>query len=226
MQQSLRIIEVIAEAGEVSLRDLHQRTQIPLTSLHRQLGQLRKSGYVQKIQHGQYRIGPVLVRLAASIMNHAAESRYKPLLQRLVDKTGLNAELYAITRDGPVMICWIGGKSEFQVRMFPGFHLSSIGHPAVAFYKACYPKTQTIWGAPFQFTTLSREEWEGWVKAAEEQNFIIERKRIRPELARLCVLTPDRQYCIGLSGLISEFTLPDETLRQIVHTELNNIIKH
>ncbi len=199
---------------------MRDSTGIPPTSLNRLLSKLIDCGYVQKIRHGEYRAGPGLVALGSSVMENAGTIRFRPMLNRLVEKTGLNAELYSLTQHGPTLLTWIGGRSEFRVRMFPGFRLPAMGHPATAFFKQHFPAATQAWDKSLD-PEMGGEDWRRMLHDAEE-NFIIERGQIRPELGRACAATSDGAYCIGLSGLLSEFVLTDEELKNILLNELMN----
>ncbi len=214
----LSVLEAVASAdGPLSIAALREITGIPAATMHRHLGRLCDAMYVEKAQHGLYRAGPALVALGSSVIENAGTARFRPLLAELVDATGLNAELYSVTRNGPTLLVWLGGRSEFRVRMFPGFRLTACSHPATAFFFTRYPGAERVWGKPFAPT--DSEHWQRMLAAAE-RNFIIERGHTRPELARACTCTSDGRYCIGLSGLCSEFTVDDNRLERMVRQRL------
>jgi hypothetical protein len=210
----LSILEIIAAAeGSLGIAEIKEKTEIPPTTLNRLLNKLTECMYVEKVKHGLYRAGPGLVALGSAVIENAGTIRFRPLLAQLVEITGLNAELYSLSISGPSLLTWIGGQSEFRVRMFPGFRLATCNHPAVAFFVRQFPQATSAWGK--QLVPNDQQHWQKMLTDAN-QNFIIERGYIRPELARACACTSDGRYCIGLSGLISEFTIKDTTLEQIM----------
>lgn len=208
--------------GVATIADLKEATQIPSATLNRLLNRLVDCGYTIRERHGEYRIGPALVELSKRCLDVHIEERFRPFLRSLRDETGLNAELYSMTSQGPMMLFWEGGISEFRVRMNPGHLVKHSGHPAVQLHGILHPEATIVWDVPLVKDQSSKPE----DKTIFHEYFRYESGQVRPELSRCCVLTRDKRHCVGLSGLISEFTLSPENLNKFLNDKLEKMENH
>lgn len=213
---TLLILEAFAAARTpLGVSELQASTGIPPATLARLLKKLVGLDYISRSGHGVYTGGAALFSLGTAILNCSLSSRFLPLLRKLVSETGLNAELYHLTSQGPQLLCWEGGMSSFQVRMAPGHRVCHPGHPAIYFHQLLYPEAAPLpWGG--QGAVLADGEREDFLRQARE-NFVIERGHILPEVGRACAATADGAFVFGLSGLRSEFASPDAELKTLMH---------
>ncbi len=199
------------------MADLFEQCDIPKATLTRLLKKLSEVDYISKVEHGRYVAGPKLYSLAATAINQSLTGRFMPLLQEMVARTGLNAELYNLTEQGPQLLRWEGGRSHFQVRMSPGHQVGMDAHPAVYFYWLLYDIEDTLcWGKDARGETVSAEEFAQFKEQAGSENFIFEQGHMLPEISRACVRVFDSNYVIGLSGLSSEFTMNVAELKRMM----------
>lgn len=222
----LAVLEcVAAQETQVSTSVIQQETGIPPATLTRIFTRLCSEGYLQKEGRGLYSIGARFLSLSAAAMDHSFLVRFLPFLKELVASTGLNAELYNLTARGPQLINWEGGVSEFQPRMANGHRVFSDAHPVSYFYRHLR-KCDHLWGRSGNAPTVTDEERQRFLQQAREDNFVIERGHIRPELARACAASPDGQYVFALSGLLSEFRLPDTGLKTLLQEKIASFYAH
>lgn len=219
MHKILTILEAVSACkGDISLSQLRNDTQLPSATLNRLIRDMVENGYLTKSSHGFYEAGPALTAMAANICANWSTKNFDTVLSRLANISGLNAELYSLGKNGPVFIKRINIQSEFRVRMNPGYHPTSPGNPVYAFYCSVYPESSYIWDKKI----IMDENLEKWLKLCKEENFIYEQGNILPELARACSATNDKQYCIGLSGLISEFKFEPEKIKQLLNEAIRS----
>jgi hypothetical protein len=220
--RTLKLLRILTQADySVSLPELREKTAMANTSLNRLLNQLMKEMYVQKIRHGEYTAGPALLNLGSNVLNNSISSLYRPLIEKLSEQTGLNGELYSLSPQGPIMLFWIQGRSEFRVRMYPGFRLQMEEHPAISFFLHRYPGN-TCWNREPKKILNDGTPLNEWLDQVERDNFLFEKGHVRPELARCCAALPGGELVIGLSGLISEFNWEKEELKELVHKNIND----
>jgi DNA-binding IclR family transcriptional regulator len=210
----MSLLQALASSAEaLSIGELRDKTGMAPATLNRQLKRLTEAGYIVKVRHGAYAVGGALISLSLQVMQHSGCNRYLPLMHELVRRTGLNAELYLLNGAGPTLLNWLGGVSEFRVRMSPGHPVSHPRHPAIAFYLAAHPEAPQAWSQPRNAVEPD------WIIRAKTDGFLMEMGRLRPELARACLLLEEPNYCLGLSGLVSEFTLNEQDIRRLIKEE-------
>jgi len=98
--KALDIIETLAEAGEMGIRELSSKTGIPPATIHRIVSALMDRQYLQKT-HGskRYALSPKYILLADSIRGRSVLSLIaRPYLEELMRQSGENANL--CVRDG------------------------------------------------------------------------------------------------------------------------------
>lgn len=220
ISQGLAILEMLAAAErELTTAEIQEATGLPPATLTRLLNNLRGLGYILKEGRGRYSIGGRMLAMSAAVLGHSYRVRFLPFMRELAELTGLNAELYMLAQQGPQLVIWEKGRSEFSPRMSPGHRIAHDNHPVVHFYRLLTGRTE-LWGGLGLAGNLTEEERAEFARAAREDNFIIERGHVRPEMARACMAAPGGVYVFGVSGLISEYRLGDGELREIMARKL------
>jgi len=209
----LAVLEALcSRRGEKTISELERETGLPRTSLNRTLRILMESGYACRIRRGIYGAGTAALSLASGIFESAFSARFVPILDRLRDRTGLNAELYSITPSGPLFIRWSGGRSMFNVRMYQGHQIRSVNNPAALPFHHRYPGSR-LWGRERENCFNDGLPVEDALREYTETGFYFEKGRVLPELARIIAASGNPDFCFGLSGLISEFPEDPEILK-------------
>lgn len=206
-KDDFQLLECLAAAHEpLGFAALAASAGMPTATLTRQLAKLVAFGYAEKVAHGSYRPGPRLLALGSMIVEHAAAPSYRPLLEELAQATGQNAELYALSPNGPVFLLSVPGRTEIRITLRPGYLVRSVAvHAGGLFSFARYADEVPAVAEQLKTRGLSRQAFRERVRAADRQRFYVERGQIRPELARAGVPTPDGRYCVCVSGGVSEF---------------------
>lgn len=114
--RAFQILEAMAATGGVaSLSDLARESQLPLSSIHRQLRTLVELGYVRQESSRRYALGPRLMRLGEAA-SKVIGIWSKPHLAHLADELAESANLAMLDGDE---IVYVGqAQSTRSVRMF------------------------------------------------------------------------------------------------------------
>ncbi|MHC4883920.1 MAG: helix-turn-helix domain-containing protein [Planctomycetota bacterium] len=221
MHIGMQIVEAVARESEsVAVATLKRVTALPHATITRNLKTLCEEGYLRKVERGRYALGQRTLSLANSAINHGLQVDFIPLLDRLAAATGLNAELFDLAQDGPFFMAHRNGGSLFTPRMHPGFHLEHFHNQVVAFHHLHHGLTRSMKGCRPKEKAL----WKRYLEEAAKDSFVYEEGNIRPELARAVIQVPDTQYCIGISGLMSEFSLKPKGLKTLLHREIKKYL--
>lgn len=213
---TLKLLKIIAASEHpLPIHEIREQTALANTTLNRLLNQLMKESYVSRAGRGRYTGGPALFHLGSAAVNNSLSSRYRPLIEDLAERTGLNSEIYSLGAQGPVMLFWIQGRSEFRVRMYPGFRLAAVQHPAVAFFLNRNPG-RLCWGKPASPVLPDGRPSGEWIASAVEGEVLFDRGLTRPELTRCAVLIPGEDLVVSLSGLTSEFPTDRDALAAVL----------
>jgi len=114
LDRALAIVDAV-EAGSRTLAAVATDTGIPRSTAHRLLRALAAHGIVSLEPGAGYRLGPRLLRLAASARREAPlRDLAHPALERLARETGESAQLYV--RAGEVRVCVDAVESERELR--------------------------------------------------------------------------------------------------------------
>ena len=137
----LDVVEFLSmQSKPVSFLAIREHTGIPQATLTRVARALCDTGYAIKVSHGRYMAGPRIMALGESVNIHLIMHRFEPILTRLAEQTGLNAELYLLASSGPVFLSSVRGASEFDLHIEPGHLIRHIDvHPTGFFYFIKYP---------------------------------------------------------------------------------------
>jgi DNA-binding IclR family transcriptional regulator len=114
LDRALAIVDAV-EAGARTLAGVADETRLPRSTAHRLLKALQVHGYVGLEPRAGYRLGPRLLRLAATARREAPlRDLAHPALERLARATGESAQLYV--RSGDMRVCVDAVESERELR--------------------------------------------------------------------------------------------------------------
>jgi DNA-binding IclR family transcriptional regulator len=104
------------EHSAMTLSDLSRRTALPLTTTHRLVGELARSGLLERDEDGRYRIGLRLWEIATSA-SRAVDLREAalPFLQDLYEATHENVQLAVLDGTEAVYLERIAGRESVHV---------------------------------------------------------------------------------------------------------------
>ncbi|HZP90128.1 MAG TPA: IclR family transcriptional regulator [Actinomycetota bacterium] len=114
LDRSVAILEAV-EAGARSLGDLTRATGLTRATAHRLASALQAHGLLARAEDRTYRLGPRLLRLAASAVGDPLlRERARPALASLARDTGESAQLYV--RSGDRRLCLDAVESSSELR--------------------------------------------------------------------------------------------------------------
>lgn len=114
IDRSVAILAAIA-SGANRFGEIRAATGLAKATTHRLLASLATHGFVGHDSAGGYRLGPGLLRLAASARREVPlRAIAHPVLERLSTETGESAQLYV--RSGDARICIDSVESEHELR--------------------------------------------------------------------------------------------------------------
>ena len=114
IDRSVAILDAIA-SGANRFVDIRAATGLAKATTHRLLGSLATHGFVVHDDAAGYRLGPALLRLAASARRDVPlRAIAHPVLERLSSETGESAQLYV--RSGDARICVDAVESQHELR--------------------------------------------------------------------------------------------------------------
>ena len=102
------------EDGAGSFSAIVAATRLPRSTVHRLLRAMEAHGLVTEPRDGAYRLGPHLLRLAATAADLPLRELARPALEELARSTGESAQLYVRARDA--RICVDAVESERELR--------------------------------------------------------------------------------------------------------------
>ncbi len=98
--RALTVLEDVGLAGNRSLAELVQRTQLPKSTLMRLLASLIDLGFLQRTRHGRYAVSLKMWRIGCgAIEQDSIRDAVIPALRTIVEQTRETA-LYAVYEDG------------------------------------------------------------------------------------------------------------------------------
>jgi len=126
-QRAVAILDALADAGEVGTNELGRLTDLPASTVSRQLGTLAAAGLVeQDAGSGRYRLGIKVVRLANAVLARLDVRRVaRPHLEELVRVTGETATLHVPGEEDAVTVDVVPSAHFIQ-------HVTQLGRPSVA----------------------------------------------------------------------------------------------
>lgn len=123
----MRILDALADGGELGTNELARRAGLPPSSVSRQLGTLASTGLVEHDEEtGRYRLGIRIVRLANAVLARLdVRQLARPHLEELVRITGETATLHVPGDEDAVTIDFVPSAHFVQ-------HVSQLGRPSIA----------------------------------------------------------------------------------------------
>jgi len=87
IERTLRVLQTVAEKGEFTPRDIAEEVGLPTSTAYRLLQTLGAMNFVEKSNHGSYRVGRQFLRLASLIVDKFDyEALANPILRELVEE--------------------------------------------------------------------------------------------------------------------------------------------
>ena len=87
IERTLRVLQIVAEKGEFTPRDIAEEVGLPASTAYRLLQTLGTMNFVEKANHGSYRVGRQFLRLASLIVDKFDyEAIAHPILRELVEE--------------------------------------------------------------------------------------------------------------------------------------------
>ena len=125
--RAVRVLDELAEAGELGTNALARRAGLPASTVSRQLGTLAASGLVEHDPAtGRYRLGIRIVRLANTVLARLDVRQIaRPHLEQLVRVTGETATLHVPGDEDAVTIDFVPSAHYVQ-------HVTQLGRPSIA----------------------------------------------------------------------------------------------
>ena len=126
-ERAVRVLDLLAEQGELGTNEIARRTGLPPSTVSRQLGTLVASGLVEHVPaSGRYRLGIRLVRLANAVLARLdVRALARPHLEELVRATGETATLSVPGEEDAVTVDFVPSAHYVQ-------HVTQLGRPSVA----------------------------------------------------------------------------------------------
>ena len=116
VERALSIIECFsAEARELTLTEISERTGLYMSTILRLCGSLERYGYIVRQPTGQFRVGPSLWRLGTLYSRGYAQAEViRPVLRGIVERTKETATFYV--REGDDRVCLFRETSPLSLR--------------------------------------------------------------------------------------------------------------
>ncbi|MHB8763763.1 MAG: IclR family transcriptional regulator [Deferrisomatales bacterium] len=175
IHRAAEILAVLAGRGEpVRLSELARQLGYGKSSVHGLLGALEEVGWVERVgEPPGYRFGAGLVRLVRGVAGGPELLQVaRPLLERLVERTGESACLGVRERDRVLILDCVEGRNELRVAARPGMTLPLLVGATGAVLLAGLPAAEAralVQGAPLvRFTERSAPTPEAFLSRVEE----------------------------------------------------------
>jgi IclR family acetate operon transcriptional repressor len=178
--RALSMLELIAESRNgLTNSDLSRRLKIPKSSASYILRELERRNYVQRDQHGRYRLGLKLMSITSSVVAHLdIREIAKPVLEEFLKKSRLPEAHLAVLDNGRAVYiekvedenCFI--KMDIWVGHRLPVHTTAIGKALVAFL----PKEEVL--KILQIHGMQRKTRKTITSA---QRFLMELEKVRKQ---------------------------------------------
>ncbi|HTK94790.1 MAG TPA: IclR family transcriptional regulator [Terriglobales bacterium] len=139
VHRALAMLDLIAKsAGGLTNSDLSRKLKIPKSSTSYILRALESGGYLRREPEGKYRLGLALLSLASRAMDGLdVRDLALPVLQHLVDRSGLTAHLAVLDHGQAVYIAKVDAPGFIKMNTWPGrrmnLHSTSVGKALLAY---------------------------------------------------------------------------------------------
>ena len=193
LAKGVRLLEVLAEIGPISLSQLAKRQGQHRSAIHRVLSTWRDLGYVVKDRHGQYRVSLRLFGIAQRVVNRLEIlSQARTHMRGLVETHGETVHLGCMEDDELVVVDIMTGTMPLRYDLPVGTrgpaHASALGKAILAHAPA-----------EIQKAYLSREYLTARTGAT-----CTDPARLAPELENIRVrgvATDEEEWAIGIKSL-------------------------
>lgn len=116
VERVFELLELITDAGgDVTLSQLSLSTDLPPPTIHRLLRTLVTLGYIRRLPHRRYALGPRLIRLGEEA-NKQLGAMARPQLKSLVDQLGETSNMAVLDSDMIIYVAQV--PSRHSMRMF------------------------------------------------------------------------------------------------------------
>lgn len=140
LDRSVRILDAI-ERGAGTHGEVVSATRIPRTTAHRLLKALEAHGLIEFDGGRGYRLGPRLLRLAASSLHQIPLREVAhPALERLAEVTGESAQLFVLSAGARVCVDAVSSSSELRTIVDVGAELPLTAGSAGKVFMAWLPE--------------------------------------------------------------------------------------
>ncbi|MBD0421544.1 IclR family transcriptional regulator [Streptomyces sp. TRM S81-3] len=203
------------EAGPTTLAGLVATTGLARPTAHRLAVALERHRLVTRDIEGRFALGPRLGELSAAVGEDRLLAAAEPVLTRLRDATGENAQLYRRQGEEHICVASVEGLLGLRHTVPVGVTLPmKVGSAAQILLAWEEPERlyRGLRGARFTATTLSRVRRRGWAQSAGE-------REPNPASVSAPVRDPSNRVvaAVSVSGPIERLTLhPGAHLSQAV----------
>ena len=228
LERGLRVLELLAEAsGELGLKAIARKLDIPISSLWRILGVLTGNGYVLFDPEAKtYRLGFKFLYLGNIVLNRMGfRSRAREYLNQLVEKTGETAELSARIKDQLILIEQVEGPD--AVRLFsrvgsayPYFHATAPGKVYLAHLDSeKFQRVMARMGLPriTEHTVIHLNDLENELQSVLKNGFATDTEEMRLGVCRIASPVYDKTdkvaACLGIAA--PSFRVPRQEHQRI-----------
>ena len=138
VHRALGMLEAISKSGAgLSNSELSRKLKVPKSSTSYVLRALEAGGYVRREADGKYRLGLALLSLSSRAMESLDVRQVAlPILQHLVDRSGLTAHLAVLDHRQAVYIAKVDAPGFIKMNTWPGrrmnLHSTSVGKALLA----------------------------------------------------------------------------------------------
>jgi IclR family acetate operon transcriptional repressor len=136
LERTFELMELLADSGgSQGLSQLSSLSGLPLSTIHRLMGTLLRTGYVRRSGSRQYVLGPRLIRLG-EMATAMLGSWVKPHLAGLVELTGETSNMAVLEGDNVVYLAQVPGRHAMRMFTEPGRrvdpHCTAVGKAMLA----------------------------------------------------------------------------------------------
>jgi DNA-binding IclR family transcriptional regulator len=139
VHRAMDMLDLVAKStGGLTNSDLSRKLKIPKSSTSYILRALEAGGYLRREPGGKYRLGLSLLSLASrAVEGMDVREAALPVLQHLVDRSGLTAHLAVIDQGQAVYLAKVDAPGFIKMNTWPGrrmnLHSTSVGKALLAF---------------------------------------------------------------------------------------------
>jgi IclR family acetate operon transcriptional repressor len=198
VERTLDLFQLLVDAeGEMGMRDMSERTRLPVATVHRLLNVLVKRGYARRNAVARrYGLGTTAMELASHIQTHTGVwERAQPYLQQLVLLTNESANLGVL--EGSQAVYLAQAEAPRVMRLFTqvgnrvAFHACAVGK-ALAAFQTDQEREATLLLSPLtrytRATITSREKLRVELATIRQQGYAVDEGEF--EEAVHCVAVP------------------------------------